>query len=155
MQYKVPPQSGRLANDHLHTRLEKEGYYETKTTPGRWRHKWRPVMFSVIVDDFRVEYVGKFHADRLALVLRQYHTITIYWEINKYAVINTKWNYTNRTCSLTMQNYIRDVLTKYVHPMPSRPQLLLHKHRKINYGTKTQFSPDEDTIPNLDLDGIR
>ena len=26
-------------------RLEKEGYYEARTTPGLWRHKWRPINF--------------------------------------------------------------------------------------------------------------
>ena len=32
------PQSGRLANNLLCTRLEKVGCYETATTPGLWRH---------------------------------------------------------------------------------------------------------------------
>ena len=36
------PQSGRLANDLLRTRLEKAGYYEAATTPGLWRHTWHP-----------------------------------------------------------------------------------------------------------------
>ena len=39
------PQSGRLANDLLRTRLEKTGYYEAATTPGLWSHKWRPINF--------------------------------------------------------------------------------------------------------------
>ena len=33
------PQSGRLANNLLRTRLEKEGYYKADTTPGLWSHK--------------------------------------------------------------------------------------------------------------------
>ena len=37
------PQSVRLANDLLRTRLEKSGYYESATTPGLWCHKWRPI----------------------------------------------------------------------------------------------------------------
>ena len=32
------PQSGRLVNNLLRTRLEKAGYYEAATTPGLWRH---------------------------------------------------------------------------------------------------------------------
>ena len=39
------PQSGRLANDLLRTRLEKADYYESATTPGLWCHKWRPIQF--------------------------------------------------------------------------------------------------------------
>ena len=37
------PQSGRLANDLLHTRLEKAVYYKAATTPVLWIHKWRPI----------------------------------------------------------------------------------------------------------------
>ena len=39
------PQSGRLANDLLRTRLEKADYYEAATIPGLWCHKWRPIHF--------------------------------------------------------------------------------------------------------------
>ena len=53
------PQSGRLANDLLRTHLEKAGYYESATTPGLWCHKWRPIQFVLLVDDFGIEYVGK------------------------------------------------------------------------------------------------
>ena len=52
------PQSGRLTNDLLCTRLNNSGYYEAATKPGLWRYKWRPIQFSLIVDDFGIEYVG-------------------------------------------------------------------------------------------------
>ena len=70
------PKSGILANNLLMSRLEKEGYYETVTTPGLWRHKWRSIMFCLIVDDFGVEYVGKQNVNHLAMVLKKYHNIT-------------------------------------------------------------------------------
>ena len=37
------PQSGRPANDLLHTRLNKARYYEAATTPGLWSLIWRPL----------------------------------------------------------------------------------------------------------------
>jgi hypothetical protein len=40
------PQAGILANNLLHCQLEEEGYYEAHSTPGLWRHKWRPIQFS-------------------------------------------------------------------------------------------------------------
>ena len=46
------------ANRELRERLQKEGYYEARTTPGLWRHKCRPIQFCLVVDDFGVEYVG-------------------------------------------------------------------------------------------------
>ncbi len=39
------PQAGILANDLLRSRLLTEGYYEVESTPGLWRHKWRPIQF--------------------------------------------------------------------------------------------------------------
>ena len=69
------PQSGILANKQLILRLEKEGYYEARTNPVLWRHKWRPIQFCLIVYDFGVEYVRKKNADHLATILKksQYH----------------------------------------------------------------------------------
>ena len=52
------PQSGKLANGLLRTHLNKSGYYEAATTPGLWKHTWRPIQFCLIVDDFGIEYVG-------------------------------------------------------------------------------------------------
>ena len=55
------PQSDRLTNDLLllHTRLEKAGYYEAATTPSLWCHKWHPIKFVLLVNDFGIEYVSK------------------------------------------------------------------------------------------------
>ena len=59
-----------LANKQLRLRLEKEGCYEARTTPGLWRHKWIPIRFCLVVDDFGVEYVVKQHAEHLATTLK-------------------------------------------------------------------------------------
>ena len=60
-----------LANRQLRVRLEKESYYEERTTPGLWRHKWRSIQFFLVVDEFGVEYVGKQHADHLATIFKK------------------------------------------------------------------------------------
>ena len=64
------PQSGMLANKQLRERLEKEGYYEARTTLGLWRHKWRPIQLCLVLDNFGVEYVGKQHSEHLATILK-------------------------------------------------------------------------------------
>ena len=112
-------------------------------------------MFILIVDDFGVEYLGKQHADHLASVLRKYHEITIDWEGEKYAGIDLKWNYLNLTFLLSIEGYIREVLAKYGQPMPTKRKLSPHKHCDILYCAKQQFTPDEDTSPNLNLEGIQ
>ena len=47
-------QTGKFDNDLFRTHLEKAGYYEAATTPGLWKHTWRPIQFALIVDDFGV-----------------------------------------------------------------------------------------------------
>ena len=68
------PQAGKLAHDLLSERLKEAGYYEADMTPGLWRHRWLPIQFVLIVDDFGVEYVRKKDADHLAKTLKKYHT---------------------------------------------------------------------------------
>ena len=65
------PQSRSLPNDLMRTRLEKAVYYKAATTPGLWRHKWRPILFVLIVDDCGIKYVGKQHALHLLRILEE------------------------------------------------------------------------------------
>ena len=58
-------QAGILANNLLSERLAKFDYYGAATTPGLWQHKWCPVMFALIVEDFAIQYVGNAHLDHL------------------------------------------------------------------------------------------
>ena len=70
------PHYGRLANDLLRTRLEKADYYEAATTLVLWCHKWRPIQFVLLVDNFGIEYVGKEHALHLLKTLEKNYDIT-------------------------------------------------------------------------------
>ncbi len=60
------PQAGLLANNLLREGLEEEGYYEAHSTPGLWKHKWCPIQFCLIVDDFGTEYMGIEHFNHLS-----------------------------------------------------------------------------------------
>ena len=148
-------QAGKLANDLLTTRLAEHGYYQCATTPGLWRHKWRPILFVLIVDDFGIEYCDRRHADHLAAALRETYEITIDWTGSKFAGMDIKWDYNKRTCRVTMDGYIADVLLKYNHKTSAKPQHSPHKHREIVYGTKQQLTPDDDTGTPLNDAGIK
>ena len=45
-------QAGVLANENLEKLLKQDGYLKTTHTPGLWKHKPRPIMFNLCVDDF-------------------------------------------------------------------------------------------------------
>ena len=59
-----------MANEQLKRFLAPHGYYEVTQTPGLWKHKTRPIQFTLVVDDFRVKYVGKEHVHHLLGILR-------------------------------------------------------------------------------------
>ena len=46
------PEAGRLANDMLQTRLKRYWYIEATHTPGYWKHIWKPISWTLIVDEF-------------------------------------------------------------------------------------------------------
>ena len=46
------------------------------------------------------------------------HNITEDWEGKKYAGIDLKWDYENRTCRATMDGYILDLRNKFQHMQP-------------------------------------
>ena len=54
-----------------------------------------------------------------------------------------------------MKGYISKVILKYGHPIPKKPQLSRHKHRKVIYGAKEQLAPKDDTTPPLDNQGTK
>ena len=153
------PQSGKLANDLLRKRLEAAGYFEAPTTPGLWRHTWRPVQFVLIVDDFGVEYVGKKHADHLLSVLKEHYEMSEDWDGAKFAGIDLEWTYgpqhQDRRCRLSMQGYISDLLFREGHKAPTKPQASPHRHREIKYGAKQQFAPPPDDSAPLDEAGVK
>jgi hypothetical protein len=53
------PQAGILTNQLIAHPLAIHGYHQTKFTPGLWRHITRPIRFTLLVDDFFVQYVRK------------------------------------------------------------------------------------------------
>jgi len=59
------PQAVILAQQLLEECLEKDGYRQSKITPGLWTHDTHPISFSLVVDDFGVKYVGEENAQHL------------------------------------------------------------------------------------------
>jgi hypothetical protein len=58
-------QAGLLANQLLQTLLSPFGYFPARHTLGIRLHETRPILFTLVVDDFAVKYVGRQHAEHL------------------------------------------------------------------------------------------
>jgi len=148
------PQAGIIAYKQLKERLALWGYHPVQFTPGLWRHVWRPITFTLVVDDFGVKFVDKEHAEHLKMVLEQYYKITVDWEGEKYVGIDLKWNYQKRTLDTSVKGYVEQALHKAQHKKPSKPQDAPSKAIPIQYGAKVQKT-QTDTTPTLSADGIK
>ena len=85
--------AGIIAQKLLEERLEKHDHKQSDTTPGFWTHKWRPISFTLIVDDFGVKYVGEEHANHLISVLSEHYVVKKDWKGEKYCGITLDWDY--------------------------------------------------------------
>lgn len=124
------PQAGRLANILLKRRLAKDDYYETKT-PGLWTHTFRPIWFTLIVDDFGVKFINTENADHLIKALRKHYIVEINWEGKKYCGITLNWDYDKRTVDASIPGYVETRLAAYEYP-------------KSNKKVHTPFPPTTD-----------
>jgi hypothetical protein len=118
------PQAGILANILLKQRLLPHGYYKCNNTPGLWKHQTCPVAFTLVVDNFGVKYVGNQHADHLIQCIKETYELTQDWTGDLYSGIKLNWDYNARRLNISMPGYIKQLLQKYKHRIPPKPQKL-------------------------------
>jgi hypothetical protein len=141
-------QAGILANQLLARRLVIHGYYQTKFTPGLWRHVTRLIQFTLVVDEFGVQYVGAEHAHHLIAALETDYAVSKDWTGGLYCGTNLNWDYANKHVDLSMPGYIKDSLHKFQHPLPKRPQYAPHDWTVPAYGQRIQYAPLPDSSPS-------
>ena len=86
---------GLLAQQLLEKLLNAEGCNQDTLVPCLWIHSWRPVTFTVCVDNFGVKYVGEQHVEYLMTVLRNHYTISSDWSGSRYLGLDLDWDYKN------------------------------------------------------------
>ena len=109
------PVAGRLANQLLWKTIATDGYYEDPLVPCLLRHKTRPVIGTVVVDDVGLKISSE--DDLMHLV----HSIEKVWPVkimrngNKFVGMDLKWNYdpTNPTLEITSNTVIPDLLKRF------------------------------------------
>jgi hypothetical protein len=140
-------QAGLLANQLLQTRLAPLGYYPARHTPGLCLHRTRPISFTLLVEDFKVKYVGKQHADHLHDALLRTYELTTDWMATVYSIMTLKWDYKSRTCDIYMPGYVSNVLSKFQHDAPKHPQHTPSRYVTPVYGANTQYATRDETPP--------
>ncbi len=125
----------------------KQGTPKSKVTPGYWQHSWRPISFSLIVDNFGVKYINKEDVEHLISVLKQEYKIDTDWEGTRYLGLTLDWDYTKREVHLSMPGYIENALVHFGHEPPVKPQMQPYPHTIPTYGMKIQHAKAADTSP--------
>jgi len=143
------PQAGKLANDLLRARLAPHGYLPCPHTPGYWRHTSKPISFVLVVDDFAVKYTNDADAHELLAILQQHYNVKTDWKATTFCGIHLDWDYTARTCHLSMPGYIESFLDEIQHPRPSRPQHSPYAVTPVTYGKAPQLAMPPDDTPAL------
>ena len=105
------PQSGLLANELLLKWLNTHGYHQSKLVPGLWKHKTRPIQFTLVVDYFGIKYEGEEHALHLKKTLEEHYKVTTDWTGARYIGITLNWDCKKQQVHLTMPNYVKKALT--------------------------------------------
>ena len=147
-------QAGRIASDWLKAHLAHFVFVPVPRTTALWKHTMKPIIFSLVVDDFGVKYIGKENADRLIQSLQKLYTISIDWTGSLFCGLTIDWDYAARTCDISMPKYLQTALHKFQHPAPKRPQHALHSWEKPTYGMHVQYAPDDNPSPLLPVKTI-
>jgi hypothetical protein len=89
--------------------------------------------------------VGKDNAHHLRNALLRHYEITTDWGGIVYSGMTLKWDYQKRTCDISMQGYVTNVLNKFQHDAPKHPHHTPFKYMSPIYGAKNQYANRDDT----------
>ena len=109
------PQAGIIAQVLLEDRLGKHGYSQSKIIPGLWTHDTRPILFSLVVDDFTVKNTRKEDTEHLLNVLKKDYIAAEDWEGTIYLGLTIELNYENGQAHLWMPGYVSKALLRFEH----------------------------------------
>ncbi len=82
--------------------------------------------------------MGKEHVYHLIKCIKTKYNLTKDWTGELYCGIKLNWDYTARTIDISMPGYIRKLLQKYKHCIPSKPQRCPYSLAPKQYGAKAQ-----------------
>ena len=140
------PQASLLAKRRLDAHLSANGYHESPTL-GLYKHCSRPIMFTLVVDDFGIKSHGQSHLDHLLSTLRQIYAIKT-GDGSKYLGMSLEWDYINRTVSKSMPGHLAKNLQRF-NVILKKPTYSPGGYVAPIYGSKAQQMASVDDSPTL------
>jgi hypothetical protein len=90
------PQAGIIAQELLKEQLGKEGYSQSRLTPGLWKHESQPISFTLVVDNFDIKYENNANAHHLINTVKKNYVCSVDWKAEQYCGVTFKWDYNSR-----------------------------------------------------------
>jgi hypothetical protein len=94
------PQAGRLASDRLINFLAPHGCTPVPITSGLWTHSTRPLVFTLVVDDFGTKHIDKADADHLLETSRLLCKASVDWDAKQHCGLTLVFDCINCTCDI-------------------------------------------------------
>lgn len=141
------PQAGSLGQDQLEKRLNQEGYYQSQTVPGLWKHKTKTIQFVLVVDDFGIKYISKDDLDHLISTLEKYYEVSVDLDGKEFVKIELDWDYENKRVHLSMAPYLQKALRQFDNIVPTKRHDSPYPHIETKYGAKQQYAEYDTSAP--------
>jgi hypothetical protein len=145
------PQAGSLGQDQLEKRLNQEGYYQSQTLSGLWKHKTKAIQFVLVVDDFGIKYINKDDLDHLIRTLEKYYEVAVDFDGKEFVKIELDWDYENKRVHLSMAPYLQKALRQFDNIVPTKRNDSSYPHIETKYGAKQQYA-EYDTSAHVGKD---
>ena len=144
-------QAGRLAQDKLLPHLLKHGYILDPSTPMLFKHRTRPIAFTLVVDDFGIKYLSTDDTDHLFATLRKLYTITTDMSGGAYLGLTIAHNTKDHTIDISIPHYVNDAIQRFAPELlGSKGKQAPMRYHPFVYGPHSAESLEEDSSPSLD-----
>ena len=115
-------QARRLDSNHLTKNLDINGYETLKHTPYLWRYHTSDLVFSLVVENFGINYTVKEDTYHMLKYLWVDYEITKKCTGEKYLGLILKWEYVNRSVHVCIPVYSKAALLKFQRKATKKPQ---------------------------------
>ncbi len=129
-----------MANKRLQPKLAPFRYHECLNTPGLWYHDTRPILFTLMVNNFGIKYIKEDDVKHLIASMKWMYKLAKDWKGDLYCGIALNWNFVNGTVDISMLGNIKKKIQEYGHLVPNQMQ-------KFSYSPKPKKVWFQSTSP--------
>ena len=120
-----------------------------------WRHKFLPITFTLVVDDFGVKNIGKQAVQHLVKTLQSKHVVSIDWSDRNYLGFTIDWDYVHMCATVSMPQHVTKDMLLFKHTcnnaLTHSPALQVPP----TYGAKVQHTPIKELYDSLSAQDIK